>query len=119
MLKLLTNEEKQDLLKHAENLWRTLEENDLGGFSGINRPFWIVGVFREIIEEFGNRDTGLNWSNDDIEKLSHDAERVASASAKCAMSVVLSCRRLLGTAAGARTSARGLDRELLRSVRRP
>ena len=52
-----------------------------------------------------------------IEKLTTPSE--SSASAKCVMSVVLSCRRLLGTAAGARTSARGLDRELLRSVRRP
>ena len=57
-----------DLLKRAENLWGSLQNNDLGGYSGINRPFWIVSVFREIIEEFGNRDTGYTWSQDDLKK---------------------------------------------------
>lgn len=69
LIKQLTKEEKEDLLKHAENLWHSLQKkNDLGGYSGINRPFWIVSVFREIIEEFGNRDTGYTWSQDDLEK---------------------------------------------------
>jgi hypothetical protein len=61
---LFSEEEKQRLLKKAEELWGDLERNKLGGFSGINRPFLILGVFKEVIEEYGGRDVGLNWSYD-------------------------------------------------------
>ena len=38
-------------LARAERLWAELQEDQLGGFSGINRPFWIVQAFREIRED--------------------------------------------------------------------
>lgn len=36
------------LLQRAEQLWKDLQEDNLGGFSGINRPFWIVQAFKEV-----------------------------------------------------------------------
>lgn len=36
------------LLQRAEWLWEDLQKNELGGFSGINRPFWIVQAFKEV-----------------------------------------------------------------------
>lgn len=66
--RLLSEDEKKSLLEKAENLWRALEENNLGGFSGINRPFLILNEFRETIEQYGCRDTGLTWSANDLRK---------------------------------------------------
>lgn len=60
----LTPEEEKALLARAERLWRELEENRLGGFSGCNRPFWILAEFKSMIEEFGRRDVGQKWSLD-------------------------------------------------------
>lgn len=65
--RLLDDTEKADLLKRAENLWSDLQRNDLGGFSGINRPFWILHQFQDIIEVFGGRDVGLHWSQNDLD----------------------------------------------------
>lgn len=59
---LLTEEERAKLLFIAETLWRDLEGNELGGYSGVNRPFYILWKFKEVIEEFGHRDVGLTWS---------------------------------------------------------
>jgi hypothetical protein len=64
---LLSESENRALLKRAEELWRRLQEDKLGGFSGVNRPFWIVGEFRHVIEEFGHRDTGLHWTKDQLD----------------------------------------------------
>lgn len=66
-LEPLTPVEQQKLLAEAEQLWRDLQANELGGFSGGNRPFWIVHQFKRVIEKFGNRDVGLNWSKDELE----------------------------------------------------
>lgn len=65
--KLLSESEGKALLEKAEQLWRDLQENNLGGFSGINRPFYILHEFRRVIEEFGGRDVGLHWSKDQLE----------------------------------------------------
>lgn len=65
---LLSEAETNSLLLKAENLWSALKENKLGGFSGINRPFFILNEFKEIIEEYGCRDVGLTWSYNDLQK---------------------------------------------------
>lgn len=65
---LLSDEEKSALLTKAENLWGALEENKLGGFSGINRPFLIFAEFKAVIEEYGRREVGLTWSYNDLAK---------------------------------------------------
>jgi hypothetical protein len=64
---LLDQEEKKSLLTKAELLWRDLQNNDLGGYSGHNRPFWIVAEFKEVIEKYGKRDVGLTWSHNALE----------------------------------------------------
>jgi hypothetical protein len=64
---LLTDEESKAILKDAENLWSDLQGNELGGFSGINRPFYILHFFKGAIEKYGHRDVGLNWSKNDLE----------------------------------------------------
>lgn len=64
---LLDNEENRSLLTAAEHLWSDLQGNNLGGFSGINRPFYILHEFRRVIETFGHRDTGLQWSKNDLD----------------------------------------------------
>ena len=66
---LLTREEEKLLLSRAEELWRDLQANNLGGFSGINRPFYIVFEFKRIIEELGNRDVGLTWTYEQLKAL--------------------------------------------------
>lgn len=63
---LLDQSEAKALLIKAENLWSDLQANNLGGFSGVNRPFYILHEFRSVIEEFGNRDVGLSWSKDQL-----------------------------------------------------
>jgi hypothetical protein len=64
---LLTSDESRALLTAAENLWEDLQKNNLGGFSGVNRPFYILHKFRRVIEKFGHRDTGLQWSKNDLD----------------------------------------------------
>ena len=64
---LLTSEEGAKLLSRAEELWRRLQENKIGGFSGINRPFYILYEFKAVIEEFGHRDVGLLWSQHQLD----------------------------------------------------
>lgn len=59
----LSKDESAALLKKAEELWKDLQNNNLGGYSGINRPFFIVSEFKEAIEQFGRRDVGLTWSD--------------------------------------------------------
>lgn len=66
---LLTEEEGKSILADAETLWRDLQENNLGGFSGINRPFYILWQFKGVIEKYGNRDVGLTWSKNDLDAL--------------------------------------------------
>lgn len=64
---LLSDTERKQLLADAEALWRRLEANDLGGFSGINRPFYILHAFKEAIEKYGRRDVGLTWSKNELD----------------------------------------------------
>lgn len=64
---LLTDSESKQLLSMAEMLWDDLQSNNLGGFSGINRPFWILAEFKRVIEEFGHRDVGLTWSKNQLD----------------------------------------------------
>lgn len=64
---LLDDDESRALLKLAEDLWADLQTNNLGGFSGINRPFWILAQFKHAIEEFGHRDVGLKWSKNQLD----------------------------------------------------
>lgn len=64
---LLSTEEEKALLTRAEQLWEDLQANNLGGFSGCNRPFWIVAEFKSVIEEFGRRDVGQRWSKNDLD----------------------------------------------------
>ena len=69
---LLTPEENRALLTRAEQAWQALQENDLGGFSGINRPFWILAEFKAVIEQFGRRDIGQTWSKNDLDAAKPD-----------------------------------------------
>ncbi|MEQ9634590.1 MAG: hypothetical protein RLW68_00750 [Devosia marina] len=64
---LLTNDERKELLQEAERLWKDLQNNNLGGFSGGNRPFYILHAFKQVIEKYGHRDVGLNWSKDALD----------------------------------------------------
>lgn len=64
---LLSADEQKAILADAEQLWSDLQANNLGGFSGINRPFYIVTEFKRAIEEFGRRDIGLSWSKNDLD----------------------------------------------------
>jgi hypothetical protein len=65
--KLLSDAERKELLADAEWLWERLEANDIGGFSGINRPFYIMHAFKEVIEKYGGRDVGLTWSKNALD----------------------------------------------------
>lgn len=64
---LLSEAERKQILADAEWLWKRLEANDIGGFSGINRPFYILHAFKEVIEKYGRRDVGLSWSKNDLD----------------------------------------------------
>lgn len=79
---LLSREEAHELLTYAECLWHDLQGNNLGGFSGINRPFYILHEFERVIEKFGRRDVGLHWSQDQLDatapKARLDAEQLAA-----------------------------------------
>lgn len=71
--KLLSEEEGKSLLEKAECLWKDLQANNLGGFSGPNRPFYILHEFRRVIEEYGGRDVGLKWSKNQLDALATPA----------------------------------------------
>lgn len=64
---LPSDEESKELLLRAERLWDDLQGNNIGGFSGINRPFFIFHELRRAIEDFGRRDLGLSWSKNDLD----------------------------------------------------
>lgn len=64
---LLTPDEAKEILREAENLWRDLQQNNLGGFSNGNRPFYILHAFKTVIEKYGRRDVGLTWSKNDLD----------------------------------------------------
>lgn len=67
-LDLLSNDEQRTLLTKAENLWRRLQKNDLGGYSDGNRPFYIFEMFKEVIEDYGKRDIGQRYPVGNIER---------------------------------------------------
>lgn len=67
-LDLLSTSERADLLKKAEGLWDRLQSNDIGGYSDANRPFYILACFRDVIEDYGKRNTGWHHSFEAIEK---------------------------------------------------
>lgn len=66
---LLSDAERRALLTEAEELWSDLQADRLGGYSGINRQFWIVTRFKHVIEKFGRRDVGQNWSKNQLDAL--------------------------------------------------
>ena len=74
---LLSEEEKTAMRKDAEMLWEDLQQNNLGGYSGVNRPFYILAEFKRIIEKYGNLDVGLTWSKDDLDAAlkEHEGEK--------------------------------------------
>lgn len=69
---LLTPEENRALLTRAEQVWAALQENQLGGFSGGNRPFWILAQFKAVIEQYGHRDIGQTWSKIELDAAKPD-----------------------------------------------
>ena len=72
---LFTLEERKVILQDAERLWKDLQSNDLGGYSGVNRPFYILHAFKEVIEKYGRRDVGLTWSRNALEAHPDHEER--------------------------------------------
>lgn len=70
---LFSEEERKEILSDAEGLWLALEKNDLGGFSGQNRPFYILHAFKQVIEKYGKRDVGLTWSKNALDEAKRDA----------------------------------------------
>lgn len=66
---LLTKEENEWLLKFSENLVKDIIDNDLGGYSGVNRPFHVKFMMEMAIEKLGHRDTGLNWSYNQLKEI--------------------------------------------------
>jgi len=75
---LFSEAERNDILADAEALWKDLQENRLGGFSGANRPFYILHEFKRIIEKYGNRDVGLTWSKDELDAIDAALQEKAS-----------------------------------------
>jgi hypothetical protein len=66
---LLSDDEQRAMLADAEQLWSDLQGDQLGGFSGHNRPFYILYEFKAVIEKYGRRDVGLKWSKDQLDAL--------------------------------------------------
>lgn len=64
---LFTDEERKSILADVEILWAELQGNELGGFSDINRPFYILHAMKRAIEKYGYRDVGLTWSKRQLE----------------------------------------------------
>jgi hypothetical protein len=71
---LLTDEEQRQIVEMAEQLWADLQSNNLGGYSGINRPFYIANELRRAVEQFGHRDTGLHWTRDQLNAASNKGD---------------------------------------------
>ena len=65
----LTLDEQKELLRFSEAVWKDLSDNNLGGYSGINRPFYLCWMFREVIEKYRNRNLGSNLTREQLEKL--------------------------------------------------
>lgn len=65
-IELLTKEERQSLQDLAEYVWERLDGNSLGGYSGINRPFYIKWMFEEVIEKYGRRNIGLSLTGEQL-----------------------------------------------------
>ena len=65
---LLIEAEKKSLQKFAEDVWADLQTIELGGYSGINRPFWLAWKFTEVIEKYGYRDVGLHHSKNALDE---------------------------------------------------
>jgi hypothetical protein len=76
---LLTDVEKKSLQELAEAVWADLQKNELGGYSGINRPFYLVWMFKIVIERYGYRDVGLKHSKDALDE-AYERGRKAGAS---------------------------------------
>jgi len=66
---LLSEAERAEMLKEAEWLLKDLLDNKLGGYSDQNRPFYIYEEFTRVIEKYGHRDVGRNWSKNDLDAL--------------------------------------------------
>lgn len=66
---LLSSQEGAALFKYAEETWSDLKNDDLGGFSGGNRPFWLLHAFKQVIETFGRRDVGLHHTQNELEAI--------------------------------------------------
>jgi hypothetical protein len=106
--KLLSEQEAADLLAQAEALWADLQANNLGGFSGINRPFYILHEFKRVIEKFGGRDVGLRWSKNDL-----DAAAAAALDAPSGDVDAVSVAFAIGEEAHKRTGVTPAMRELM------
>lgn len=65
---LLTDAEAKSLQELAEAAWGDLQKNKLGGYSGINRPFYLVWMFKTVIERYGRRDVGLQHSKNALDE---------------------------------------------------
>lgn len=57
----------------ARHVWSRLQSNDLGGYSGVNRPLYLLWMFKDAIEKWGNRDVGLSWSKEQLEAINVEA----------------------------------------------
>ena len=68
-VKLLTKDEHASIQKFAEDVWVALEENELGGYSGINRPFYLIWMFKKVIEKYGDRNIGLTLTADEVDAI--------------------------------------------------
>jgi len=67
--KILTQQESDWLMKISENLVKDILEDNLGGYSGINRPFHVKHMIEVAIEKIGNRDVGLKCSYNELKEI--------------------------------------------------
>ncbi len=86
---LFTESERKEILAEAESLWKDLQQNDLGGYSGANRPFYILHHFKRVIEKYGNRDVGMTWSRNDLNALEAKPDDAAPASKDTSIKLTL------------------------------
>lgn len=68
MPQLLTDVENKALLQLSEAVWADLQKNELGGYSGGNRPFYLLWMFKTVIERYGYRDVGLTRSKNALDE---------------------------------------------------
>lgn len=66
---LLTQEESDWLMRLSEHLVKDILEDNLGGYSGVNRPFHVKHMMEVAIEKLGNRDVGLQWSYNQLKEI--------------------------------------------------